>query len=408
MAFYLGNTKIIDTSGAAFPLPSGTDPLNQTIQYDTGAPLVNNGTVAFFAYPGATNSTVGTGFETRSIFTHGYQVGGYKNGVAWRTVNKTWHQTDITYSCGEQLETASAYNDCSWSDYNGYVFAAAYGSSSQTCSINLHTGIARNRRSGLSGGGLVGLFGTNDTTQPYGYVGDNPTADAVTYGSAAVNTASTDIYLASGVGGWSMSVSRDVCGNAVNQIGQESYVTGGGSSVTNRMHFPTEIMYTTTDSGLTGVASGAHGETKGYINGAGTKKYITYSTQTWTAMTLTGAGDDGHQKFMSTKKGWHYIGMGVNVGSRYIMKFSESTNASVSTTVDRGQTQGEDANQMGQDWGYSIGGHDGTQNAKTFKWAYATDTITIMGAATRPKGHYGFSSGACMSAAASITASQSM
>ena len=61
---------------------------------------------------------------------------------------------------------------------------------------------------------------------------------------------------------------------------------------------------------------------------------------------------------------------------------------------------------MGQDKGYMMGQYDGQQNNHTTKWDYTTDVETNMGAATRPKGHYGQSSGGCCSAAASVTTNQ--
>lgn len=397
MAFYVGTTKVIaaDNSGV-FPIPSADGK-------DRGTALYNNGTNAYFAYPGAPLAAIGTGFEFRSIFTHGFQAGGYKNSNPWRTVNKTWHSTDITMGLGEQLPFPAAYTDAAWSDYNGYVFGVGgQGAFSQTASINLHNGLSRSRRSGISGGGILGLFGNADGTIPYGYVGGDPLTEGVVYGAAATNP-SGDVYSASGVGGWSMHVARDQNATAVNQIGQEAFMTGGGSTSTNRLYFATEIMYTTTDSGMTGVGSGAHGQTKGYFNCAGTKKSITYSNQTWATVTGTW-GTDGYQKFLSTKKGWHYIGQGANVSSANFTKWSEVTEADVTTTLNRGFMLGEDNQQMGQDWGYCVGGHDGTQNNKTYKTIYATDTVVLLGAASRPKGHYGVSSGCCMSAAAAITA----
>ena len=411
MAFYLGATKVLasDNTGV-FPLP-------QANGYDRGTPLYNNGTSAYFAYPGAANNTVGSGFELRSIFTHGFMCGGYKNSNPWRTVHKTWHATDITYNCGEQLSAAMAYGDGAFSDMNGYIFGAGgFGSYAQTASINLHTGQSRSRQSNLNNGdGGVGVFGTNDTSTPYGYgssdtpstsgsVGqDNPTSQGITYGTGASNPASSDIYLAAGVGGWAMNVQRDGCGSGTNQIGQEAYITGGGSAVTNRLHFGTEIMYTTADSGMSGnYASAAHGQVEAFFNVAGTKKYMKYSDQSWTAYTST-QGTDGHAKYLSTKKGWHYIGQGSNTSSSSFTKFSESTRTDIVTNLSRGFNAGEENHQMGQEKGYCLGEYDGQQNNKSWYINYSTDTLTLLGAAGRPKGHYGMSSAAGMSAAASIT-----
>jgi hypothetical protein len=416
MAFYLGSSKVLDTSGSIFPIPLSNG-------YDRGTSMYNNGTNAYFAYPGNPNETIGGTFETRTILTHGFVCGGYKNSNPWRTVHKCWHATDITFSCGEQLTAPMAYCDAVFSDYNGYVFGVGgYGSYAQTASINLHTGQARNRFSNLNNGdgGTHGLFGSG--SMPYGYGGndanapagvgsagqDDPARQSITYGALAANTASTDIYIAQGVGGWAMNVQRDGCGAATNQTGQEGYVTGGGSSVTNRLHFGTEIMYTTTDSGMSGnFASGACGQVDGFFNVAGTKKYLTYSNQAWSTYSGTHS-TDGHGKWLSTKKGWHYIGQGSNTSSSSFSKFSESTRTDIVTNLSRGFNAGEENHHMGQDKGYCLGEYDGQQNNKSWYVTYSTDTVTLLGAAGRPKGHYGMSSAGSVSAAASVTSSRAV
>ena len=61
---------------------------------------------------------------------------------------------------------------------------------------------------------------------------------------------------------------------------------------------------------------------------------------------------------------------------------------------------------MGQDWGYMLGNFNGQQNNMTWKYTYSTDAQTAMGFSTQPKGHFGQSSGACSSAAATVTVNQ--
>jgi hypothetical protein len=51
-----------------------------------------------------------------------------------------------------------------------------------------------------------------------------------------------------------------------------------------------------------------------------------------------------------------------------------------------------------------MGHYDGQQNNHTIKQTHSTDVEVTMGAACMPKGHYGQSSGACSTAAASVTA----
>jgi len=95
MAFYLGAVQVT-------PVP--TSDANSR-----GSKLISNGS------DGTNWGYMGSGFTGftpdnaqwlyRSIFTHGYLAGGYKGSTPWRSVNKTWHQTDTTVYCGNSYQT---------------------------------------------------------------------------------------------------------------------------------------------------------------------------------------------------------------------------------------------------------------------------------------------------------------
>ena len=72
------------------------------------------------------------------------------------------------------------------------------------------------------------------------------------------------------------------------------------------------------------------------------------------------------------------------------------------TTYNKVRSYGEENVEEGQDWGYLLGHYDGQQNNHTIKQTHATDVEVTLGAISMPKGHYGTSSGACATAAASI------
>jgi hypothetical protein len=357
-------------------------PLPEQTAETRGAYLVSDGpNGAFWSYPGATVASAPlSGYRYRSIITHGYIGGGYKGSQPWRSLNKTWHTTDTTFYCGEQLDRAASYCDGTWSDYNAYVHGtvnAYQGNSSHTSSYNLNTGICRTQ-----GDGTFSQY-------VYGYEGDNPKA----------------VMGYNVVGGWAMSVGRNDAGCATNQIGQSGYITGGGSAVTNKMHFPTEIMYSTTSS-ISGAdfVAGVGGETRAYMAfNDGNQQYLTYSNDAWTSLNFAG-GNRGWCKALPTKWGHFYIGTSNNVTTP-LRKVRDSDGAALSN-YNRARAAGEENMQMGQDWGYKLGDFDGQQNNHTEKWDYATDAIQTMGFATRPKGHYGQSSAACSSASASVTSTQ--
>lgn len=336
-----------------------------------GGVLYSDGSSGYWSYPGNSQGNVGSGFQYRSILTHGYLAGGYKGSCPWRSLNRTWHATDITLYCGEQLAYAANYIEGTFSDYNGYIHNAAdtYATSNAgTQSYSLANGTMRTR-----GGGTYSPPGSG-----FGYPTDTGT---------------------SGVGGWNMSVSRIYLGCAVDQINQVGYITGGGSAVTEKFHFGSETMFTTTSGPGTGFASGSHGQTRGYFNIAGTKQYIDFGTNSWTSFSAS-LGSDGWCKILSSKLGYHYGGTGTNVSSG-ITKFSDSTGTDL-LSMTKIRACGEENLQMGQNWGYMLGNYDGQQNNQTVKYNYLNDTLTQLGTSAQPKGHYGQSSAACSSAAASV------
>ena len=364
MAFYVNSVNVFPTT---YPAPDANA---------RGAVLYNDGTSAFWAYPGDTQTTIGSTFSTRSIITHGYLAGGYKGSCPWRAVNRTWHATDITLYCGEQLSFAANYIEGTFSDYNGYIHngADAYATASaNTQSYSLANGTIRTRG--------AGTFSPGATS--FGYPPGTGT---------------------DGIGGWNLSSARGpYIGCAVDQTGQTGYITGGGSTATDKFHFPSENMYSTTAGPGTGFTSGCHGQYRGYFSVGGTHQYIDYSTNSWTAYSST-ASSDGWCKFMSTKLGYHYGGNGGNVTSG-ISKFSDATGTDILTTMTKIRACGEENLQMGQNWGYMLGNYDNQQNNQTVKYNYLTDVLTQLDTAAQPKGHFGQSSAVVSSAAASVVIS---
>jgi len=342
---------------------------------------------AFWAYLG-NSSTTGTiddaQWRYRSIYTHGYLAAGYKGSNPWRSVNKTWHATDVTMYCGEQISHTQSYTNGCYSDHNGYIVANGGHSAvgSIICSYSLNNGTIRS----FSAGG----FGSS--TASYGYVGNDPKNQGLLYGAAASPE---------GTGGFRMQVSRKDMPATQDIKGQSGWFNGGGSTATSRIHFPTETTYAGWDSGSDGIGDAGGGELRGYFNWASIYKYVTWSNSTWSgAGSWGGWAKDGHCKIQSTKWGHHYTGTGNNVTAQKA-KFRDSDGVTLST-YNKVRSYGEDNVEEGQDHGYILGHYDGQQNNHTIKQTHATDVEVTLGAAAMPKGHYGQSSGACSTAAASI------
>ena len=387
MAYYVGSTAI-------YPGVLPTSANSST----TGVGLQSNGSASFWAYPGASSAAAGSsGWRYRTILTHGYQCAGYKGYNPWRSVNKTWHQTDTTVYCGEQIDRGAAYLGGTFSDYNGYVHGTSnswQGSAAHTSSYSLFNGVLR-----MQDNSNFTFFGSGGA--PYGYVGNNPAGEGLSYGSGQSSPNST--------GGWDMSVARAVhdCASSTPGNGATDgagYIYGGGTAVTDKLHFPTEVMYSTTSLPTSlGSVWAIGGETRSYITGGSSNAYCWYmgwSNDTFTSWGFNGGYTDGYNKPLMTKWGHFYAGVYGNTDTRR-WKFNDSTTSYISQ-LSKLSNFGEENQQMGQDWGYMLGNYNGQQNNWTTKTTYSNDTETTLGFAAQPKGHYGTSSGVCSSAAATV------
>ena len=384
MAFYSNSIQVFP---GAYPSPP--DAATGSLLYSDG------GSNSMWAYPGSTNFTASATFKVRTILTHGFICNGYRGSVTWRNVQKTYHGTDTTFSIGEQVDRAGSNMAALFSDYNGYICgnprdSSVTGSSVHTSSINLLTGASRTRGYGNFGSG---------TAPSFGYIGDNPVSQGVNYGDgyAAEGTART------GLGGMDMSVARRNHVGMNDLIGGKGYLTGGGSAVTEKLHYATESMYTAANnSGGTGTASGIDSELASYIyiTSAGFYKF-TYSTDTYTS--ITSPGGNGTRRGLSSKWGWGYLPTGVAYSAGW-SQFNTTTGASI-TTFNFPYNTSEETLQMGQNKGYMLGAnYSGTSSNLTYKFDYSSNALTAMGTATQPKTYYGHAGAVSLSAAAQVAA----
>ena len=182
------------------------------------------------------NLTIGSEFKYRSIFTHGFLSGGYRGANPWRTVNQTFHATDVTICRGDQLDRAAAYVDGNFGDYNGYIYGGANGwspNSPHTSSINLHTGTGR----------TAGSSPDYNHTDNYGTTPDSIGAS------------------------WDLYGSQNDGGATSGQTVQRGYITGGGdlgSQSWNRMNFHSELISRVGGGHSSDYCSKTEGELRGY------------------------------------------------------------------------------------------------------------------------------------------------
>lgn len=296
-------------------------------------------------------------FLYRAIYTRGYMSNGYIGGTPWKNVNRTVHTTDTTTNLGDMHNNTGSYLDGGWSEYYHYVYNA----------------------SGAVGGSSTNVSAMNMSTE-----------------SSRTNQSS-----------WNLKVSRTNNGALMNPSLSAAYITAGGSVTTDKHDYATETMYSLgnncpTSGGTSGGVSRFFGATKGWAWANGAGGYMTWTTETWTSggLTLT---TDGQPKGLSSKLGWAYCTQGSYAGANYYYKINDDTGANIATAISRPETCGEENQQVGQYWGYSVGSYNGaSQTNNTQKTMYLTDTVMAMGADTQPKGHSGASSGATGSASALI------
>lgn len=299
-------------------------------------------------------------FKYRTIYTRGYTSAGYASSTPWRNVNRTVHATDMTTNLGDMLDYAASYIDGSFSDYYHYVYGmsgAVSGTSTFTSSISMSTESAR--------------------------------------------THTTD---------WDTKTTRGDCLALLNSNLSMCYITGGGSTATDKHNLITEVVYVAgsapanpVSAGGTGNGiSGFYGELYGWINVSASVAYLSWANDTWVTSSAFAISTDGQPKGLSSKHAYGYCSAGSYGGSTTLTKFNDLTGATVSG-ITRPETAGEENWQTGQNWGYSIGSYNNAaQTNNTTKVTFTTDSCVAMGSDTQPKGHAGMSSGCCGSASSVI------
>ena len=293
-------------------------------------------------------------FLYRVIYTRGYVTAGYKNSVPWKNSNRTVHATDITTNLGDIIDYPAAYIDGGYSDYNQYIYGdsnAVGGNSTWTTSLSMLTETARSHNSN-----------------------------------------------------WDTKTTRGDPAILLNPGLTIAYITGGGSSATDKHNLVTEIMYNVGSAPAApynyGTVACFFGETRGWISNGNTS-YLTFSTEVYTAGGLTFA-TDGQGKALGSKRAIAYGKPGSYASTNAFHKFNDLTGVTISTNLTTPDTSGEENFEIGQNWGYCLGNYNGLQNNNTYKVNYLTDAITVMGADTQPKGHDGMSSGCNASAGSQI------
>ena len=293
------------------------------------------------------------GFKYRQIINYAYTMGGYKDGVPWKSVHKTVTSTDQTTNLGDKLGTPANYTAGGCNLKLCFMFGASIshpGTSTNTTCMNMFT----------------------DTEY-------TPTS------------------------AMHMVQSRNDCGSVFKEH-DFALICGGGSANVDKFNYHNETMATSSLTGginnnaASAALSGFSDQHYGYWYHQSASQKITYATDTFTASTQWGstAANGGQQKGICSKLGYAYCGNegGYN-GGYNLRRWYLVTDTNLGTFAKPQPNCGEENFTMGQDHQYMLGNYDGAQNNENWKIVYATDTGTANVAGLSPTAHAGQSSGHC-------------
>lgn len=348
----LTNTVINDTGflrlprGTSAQRPSGTQGY---VRYNT-----DTGNAEYFTdlqSRGWAQMTIP--FLTRQIITTGYTVGGYRDVVTWRNVNRTVSATDVTYDLGDQIGRSHNYK-------------------SSFCSKTIHW---------TFGAGNAHATSSNVTT--------------------AFNMVTESSY--STPAGANMAVSRGHSGCLFREY-HTGWVTGGTSGQIEKFDGATEV-FITYSGGSTAIAGtggaseggpwGISHETYGiyYLNSSSAQNF-TFATETISTRGGVTPANSNQQKSIQSKLTNAYAGNeGTFNGGNTYRRTNMITNISVAAGITKAHTNtGEENMTLGQDHQYYIGQFDGAQNNLAAKFTYGTETSIAGSASMESKGVPGRSS----------------
>ena len=346
MAFKIGTTTVIDTTGVNTPQLASdpASPVDGQVYYNTTAKQLRQWDGRSW---NPVVSGVQAGFKYRQIISKGYVLGGYKDASPWKNVNRMAHATDVCTNLGDQITYSASYIQGAPSRTKAWVF----------CAANAHSVASAN---------VIAMTLATETP-------------------IAFNSAN------------SLTQSRQDAGVAFKEH-DHVYVLSNGNP--DRFNFTTE---TCTASGLGIIGNGTGGgvqainhETHALLYNDGGSQELNYATSTISASGAPpAAGCNNQQKAINSKVGKGYAGNEGSYNGGYNYRITDLiTNTSLGTVGRVDGNTGEENFDMGQDWQYMMGNYNGAQNNNGHKWYYSTNSGIALGAGSVRTGVPGGSSGA--------------
>ena len=304
-----------------------------------------------------------TAYKYRVIFSRGFIMGGYKSSSPWKTVNRHYNKTDTNYNLGDLLTNECSYVDGACSPTTGYA-------------LGCH---------GQSSGG---------------HHFNSARVEAILFSTETMLTYDSDRDMKTSRAGFDAAQSEEYF-----------WVTGGGSTNTDKFQFVTDTMYSAGTAGTCSevILDGGAVEDnvlshKGYWHddGASTGSTLTFATDTWVDWgSLSGGLASYCTKGLETKEAAAFGYFIAHHGNdRRVTKVTYATGSDPTVSVlsdaqpsSIGSYQSETMNCTGQNNGRMIAGFNGNQNNMSQKINFVTDTVTRE-SALDAIGHAGASSGA--------------
>jgi hypothetical protein len=356
MAFLIGSTTVANTNGFFYTKFTSTGRPSSPTQ---GQIIYNTSTNQIEIYDGANwrLAVNERSYFHRQVITTSYVMGGYKDTVVWRNVNRMVHATDVMTNLGDQLDTGAAYT-------------------SGVCSLTY----------GYLWGCTAAWPGTSSTTNAFNM------ATETNAGSSAT---------------WNLRNARNDCGTIFKEH-QYAYIIAGGTADVDIFNLMTETMLSTDPGPNTNLAGSNEmsgvgtlsGEDVGYAwSSSAAKDKLTFATMTsYTVAAGAIYGAHDQQKGINSKlnRGW-CGGDGSYSGGYILNRWNFTTETTLGSAVSKPiGNSGEENLDMGQFFQYMMGMYDGAQNNRGWKFTYSTESGVELGSGSVRTGPAGGSSGHCV------------
>jgi len=298
--------NVTDLAGRSLLLPPSSDSTK-------GAALKSDGANAFW------DTSISPTSYYSGVVTRGYTLGGYQNSVAYNTVSKSIHASDVTTNLGAIL-----------SYYDGYTAGASSGGNAYTfCSINSGNNYA-------SSGTAINRFNMlTDSNSPLGTL--MPLANQNTV--------------------------------VMRYQFKQCYIFGNNSNPQKFVYSNETPSTTPAWSNSVSANTSSYGALRGRLDSGSTASSILdFVTESWS--TLTTSSSAGFTKAISTFTGYAYIGTAPTT----VVKVQDYAFSTGYITITRPTHQEEDFH-TGETRGYSIGGYtDATWDVASYVLNYGSDT----------------------------------